>query len=289
MLDALTERYETLDEATFEVVRAITNLAATMKVLEAPDPHATAESLEASETTLEALAGFLEQLGATVQAAQRERLEAERLDTWLEQREPTPGQAEAEPGETLEGRNPFEEVPPLRRLSAPYSVLLNLERDLYAQRIRRPYRLRKLKEIWGDLGRIGSTHPSDGLTARLGRLTEYVDEAVGGRQADAPWSDDDIDAVRQLARRTADIAAWTDDELAERERQAWVERVRDWVETAEEEPESAAHMTEMLTRFLTDVPRDRQPDVRMLLERITELESIPSRLRKRAREQLEKS
>ena len=48
-------------------------------------------------------------------------------------------------------------------------------------------------------------------------------------------------------------------------------------------------MTEMLTRFLTDVPRDRQPDVRMLLERITELESIPSRLRKRAREQLEKS
>jgi len=284
MIDVLTERYEALDEATFEVVRAITNLAATMKVLEAGDPHATADCLEASERTFSRLANLLEQLGRAVDAAGAGRLEADRLTEWLDGREPAPGQPDAAAAEEIEGRNPFEQVSPMRRLSAPYSVLLNLERDLYAERIRRPYRLRQLKKIWGDLGRIGSTHPTDGLTARLGRLVAYVDRALDGQTADIPWSTDDIEDVRRLAERTDMITDWSEEELAKREREEWVERVRDWVETAEEEPESAGHMTEMLTRFLTDAPRRQKPDVRMLLERITQLESLPERLRKRASE-----
>ncbi|MFB6376150.1 MAG: hypothetical protein ABEN55_24200, partial [Bradymonadaceae bacterium] len=67
-----------------------------------------------------------------------------------------------------------------------------------------------------------------------------------------------------------------------REREAWVERVRDWVQTIEEEPESVAHMSEMFTRFLTDIPRETAPDVRMLMERILAIEELPEDLRGKA-------
>ncbi len=279
----LEHAHDRLDETTREVVETITNLAATMKVLEEPDPHATNSALEDSAATLRAVGTFLETLAEA--AGADHRLDPTTRETLLElEPPPSPETAAARAGSQTDDEttgNPFAEVTPLRRLSAPYSVLLNLERDLYANRIRRPFRLRKLKEIWGDLSRTGSSHPSEGLAARLGRLSEYLEAPKGG-EAGVPWSADDREAVDELAARTEAILEWDDRECRRRERRDWVERVEDWVETAEEEPGSVAHMSEMLTRFLTDLPAEPRPDVRMLLERILELEQLPEELRERA-------
>lgn len=266
-----------LDETTLEAVREITNLAATMKVLERADDQAIATAFETSAEALTALADFLD---ALAEAAGDGGFHEE-VQTRLVELEPPPGPDEVGGEPVAEDENPFVDISPLRRLSAPYSVLLNLERDLYADRIRRPFRVRKLKEIWGDLSRIGSPHPSDGLTARLGRLSEYLDGG-GSDDPGVPWSSADRRAVRRLADRTETIGAWDDDERHRRERDAWVERVRDWVETVEDEPESVAHMSEMLTRFLTDMPPRTTPDVRMILERILDLEELPDDLRRKA-------
>jgi hypothetical protein len=280
----LTASHEHLDETTSEVVQTITNLAATMKVLEASDPHATEEAYRASVDALEALGEFLDALAD--EANGDDGFEASTRELLLEL-EPEPGPETAEPSPSDEdeeaegGGNPFDDVTPLRRLSAPYSVLLNLERDLYSNRIARPYRVQKLKALWGDLSRTGSPHPSEGLVARLGRLSEYLDGSSSG-EAGVPWSDADREAVDALAERAATILDWDDEELHRREREDWVERVRDWVETAEEEPESVGHMSEMLTRFLTDLPQQPAPDVRMLLERILELEALPENLERKA-------
>lgn len=287
----LTASHEHLDETTSEVVQTITNLAATMKVLETSDPHATEEAYRATVDALEALGEFLHVLDD--EADGDDGFEASTRDLLLEL-EPAPGPETTEPSPTDKsddedeaGGNPFDDVTPLRRLSAPYSVLLNLERDLYSNRIARPYRVQKLKELWGDLSRTGSPHPSEGLVARLGRLSEYLEGSTSG-EAGVPWADADREAIDALAERAETILDWDDEELHRREREAWVERVRDWVETAEEEPESVGHMSEMLTRFLTDRPRTPAPDVRILLERILELETLPENLERKARQAVDK-
>ena len=271
-----------LDESTLTVVREITNLAATIKVLERADDEAVVSTYEASAETLDTLADFLEELADAADDGEVD----ETIRSTLVELEPPPG-SRPDGGAETEADNPFVELSPLRRLSAPYSVLLNLERDLYAGRIRRPYRLVQLKDIWGDLSRIGSPHPSDGLSARLGRLSEYLEGDASG-DAGVPWSEEDRRQVRQLVERTEAILGWDDDERDRREREAWVERVRDWVETVEEEPDSVSHMSEMLTRFLTDLPRDRAPDVRMILERILDLDALPDDLRRKAQTAVDK-
>lgn len=289
MTEDLRQTHARLDEATSEVIDTITNLAATMKVLEAADEHATLSALEESETTLEALADFLD---AIAEAADSDGQLDGNSRGALEELEPPMDAAGAEPedrepsaeadGDEPERDNPFARVSPLRRLSAPYSILLNLERDLYADRIPRPYRMRKLKEIWGDLTRIGSPHPSDGLVARLSRLHEYLDSS-GGSADGEPWSDDDRTELGDLIDRTAEIRSWSDDDLNRREREDWVPRFRDWVESAEEDPDSISHMTEMLTRLLTDLPTETTPDVQMLLDRLLDLEELNEDLRRRAK------
>lgn len=286
MLDAIRNTHERLDDASSATIRAITNLAATIEVLDEAGDDAIRTALESSASTLATLAAFLEAVAASVEAAGTE-LEAGTLLGLLEELEPRAGEAvpaERGPAKTDgsdSGANPFDGATPLRRLSGPYSVLLNLERDLYANRTRRPFRIRKLKEIWGDLSRIGSSHPNEGLVARLMRLTDHVDAALRGEETDGPWNREGIRAVRTLAERTESILEWSPDELRETEREAWIRRVGDWTETVEDEPGSVGQLSEMLTRFLTDRPRAASPEVVDILERISELEGLPNDLENR--------
>jgi len=290
MLDRVREAHDRLDRRTATVAREITNLAATMKVLESVDERAVDDALEETVDTIEALEEFLAALEEAADDVAAGELSREQFRDTVEELEPPPGpdpgcrtpepsQPRHEEGSNDEPEEPFAEISPLRRLSAPYSVLLNLERDLYAERVRRPFALRKLKEIWGDLNRAGSSHPSDGLVAHLGRLAASLDPDRDAAPSDVPWSESDRRAVADLAERTRAIRNWDAETLRRREREAWVERVENWVVTAEEEPGSVAHMEEMLTRFLTDLPREQTPDVRMLLERILELEDLAPELR----------
>lgn len=283
MLDALRNTHNQLDDASSETIRAITNLAATIEVLDEAGDDAIRTALESSRSTLATLATFLEAVAASLEGAGVE-VDAGTLLGLLEELEPRPGEIGPDPRESAgtdgsdSDANPFDGATPLRRLSGPYSVLLNLERDLYANRTRRPFRIRKLKEIWGDLSRIGSSHPNEGLVARLMRLTDHVDAALRGDEPDGPWSREEIRAVRTLTERTESILEWSPDELRQIEREAWIRRVGDWVETVEDEPGSVGQLSEMLTRFLTDRPRAPSPEVVEILERISELEGLPKPL-----------
>lgn len=295
MLEPVRDAHDLLDRRTATVAREITNVAATMKVLETADERAVDEALEETAAALDALEEFLAALEEAADGMASGELSRETFRDTVRELEPPPGPGAASPEppqpseEDSDGdpAEPFAEISPLRRLSAPYSVLLNLERDLYSERLRRPYALRKLKEIWGDLNRVGSSHPSDGLVARLGRLADYVDPDRDAGPSGVPWSASDRRAVADLAEQTRSIRNWDDETLQRREREDWVERVENWVETAEEEPGSVAHMEEMLTRFLTDLPRERTPDVRMLLERILELEELSPKLREKTERALD--
>lgn len=287
MDEQLRDAHRRLEEATGDAIRSITNLAASMKVLEAADEHATDAALEASREAFGALADFLE---AVARAAEPDGRLSERIVELLGEIEPLPSvesPTAGDPDDRNDGAtNPFADVTPLRRLSAPYSILLNLEGDLYGERIRRPYRVRRLKRLWGDLSRIGSAHPSDGLAARLSRFGEYLDQG-SAEETGAPWTQEDRESIRQLEQRAAEIIDWDEREVARRECEAWVDRVDDWVGTAEEEPGSVAQMSEMLTRFLTDLPANPTPDVRLLLERISELEGLSGELEKRVEQAIE--
>lgn len=295
MLQQLRDAHELLDRRTATVAREITNVAATMKVLESADERAVDEALEETAEALDALEEFLAALEEAADGMASGEVARDSFHDAIRELEPPPGpgaspeppQPAGEEGPDGDPDEPFAEISPLRRLSAPYSVLLNLERDLYAERLRRPYTLRKLKEIWGDLNRAGSSHPSEGLVARLGRLADYVDPDRDAGPSGVPWSESDRRAVADLAEQTRSIRNWDDETLQRRERENWVERVENWVETAEEEPGSVAHMEEMLTRFLTDLPRERTPDVRMLLERILELEELSPKLREKTERALD--
>lgn len=301
MLESLRDAHRALDETTERVVREVTNLAASLKVLESVDPTGVDECFEATGEALEDLADFLDAVDRAV--APDSSPDPTDLRELIGELEPAPGPevvrpdrgrsegAQTEPGGDGETDgnpgDPFGDISPLRRFSAPYSVLLNLERDLYAERLRRPFRVRKLKEIWGDLNRVGSAHPTDGLVARLGRLETYLGTDRGDSSTGVPWSESDRGEVRSLADRAREIGDWDRETLRRRERDVWVDRVENWVETAEGEEGSAAQMEEMLTRFLTDLPARRTPDVRMLLERLLELDDLPAALRRKTERALD--
>ncbi len=286
--DTLRERHADLDEAVRRTVRTISNFAATLDVLERPDTSRIEASLEATKHCLDELASWLTWLRETLTRVRNddEAPSFEDLVACIEQLEPPPKPPEQAVGAEDEssGEAMFESASPLNLLSAPYDVLLEAEGSMFRERIKRPYRMIELKRLWSDVTYIGERRSGARWTARLSLLHEWTSRAGRDTPDDAPWCEEDLVELRELVDRTETLLVWDRETIEDRERQRWLDRVSDWVETAESEPETAGETTEMMMRFLTECPEAPDDRVLDLLERIETNEDFQDEVRRAARE-----
>lgn len=294
-LETLDAGHDALDASVRDCVRTISNFAATLDVLGRPDANRVERALQATEGALDELADWLEAFRSALEAARDdeeapsfEALSA-RVDAW--EPPPSPPEGPDAPAATSDDSEEgpgelFESASPLHLLSAPYDILLEAEGQMFRERVKRPYRFVELKRLWSDVTYLGEQRASAGLAARLGIFYEWVDRAEDETPDDAPWGEDDVEGLRELVERAETILDWSRDEVEERERERWVERVSRWVETADAEPSTARNTREMMMRFLTEVPDAPDDRVRDLLERIETNEDFPDEVRNEARSSL---
>ncbi|MFB6263150.1 MAG: hypothetical protein ABEL76_05915 [Bradymonadaceae bacterium] len=281
-LDRVAADYRALGESLRGFLRTVSNFAATLEVTGRPDEDRLRSMLGTSARVFDQLATFLQTLdGAIERSTSGQPPRREAILDRFEELEPPPEAPEEGDETTPPGSTRFEGVSPLKLLSVPYDLLLNVEEQMVSERIRRPFRFVELKRLWGDTAYLGGDHPSDGLLARLTRLHERLREVLAGGGGQL-FDEELLEELGELSRRAEAAANWDGAEVAERERDWWIDRVENWVEAAETDDGPAHHTAEMMHRFLTDLPSAPDDRVADLLDRIAEAEAFPDELRDRA-------
>jgi len=319
-VDLFGKAHEDLDASLMETVEALTDAAASLKVFGEPDRGALRSAIGASAESIRALETCL---GLIAEAVGDEELEAgassggasdaagmlevvRELEPPISERSPVgaararPGEVGMSPGDGAEssgeqdkskepGGPPGEAAGDLRettamaKLMAPYGIAVNLESDLFRDRVRRPYLLRAFKQTWSEVRFMREREAGAGLVERLQQLFPTVRAAVEGEESDAdrderPWSSEDRAALAGVRETFEELNGLDDEEVQRRHRESWLRRVERWLETAESEPEAVAHMTEMLTRFATDIPQDQDARVQTAAQRMMALEGVPDQI-----------
>jgi HPt (histidine-containing phosphotransfer) domain-containing protein len=309
LLDTFVESHDRLDESLMTTIEALTDAAASLKVFGEPDRGAIRQALGASAESMRALECVLEAIAVIVDEDDGSRSDERRRHVLEEVRQreppiserPAVGAGRARPGDvgtmpqrgageepgTGPGGPPAEAAGDLRRstatakLMAPYGIAVNLESDLYRDRVRRPFLLRGFKQTWSEVRFLNEREAGAGLVDRLQQLHAALEDACRSPDADRdadPWSGADRAGVASAAERFDELANLEDEAVAERHREDWLERVERWLETAEAEPDAVAHMTEMLTRFATDVPRQQDARVQTAAQRMMALDGVPDEI-----------
>lgn len=306
--EAFRRAHGTLDDSLMASIEALTEAAASLKVFGESDRGALKDAIRHSAEAVGALHEALNAVATGLGSGDAEALleTVRELEPPVSER-PAVGAARAQPediggvsGGGREGERanaPFEERPAggppaeaagdLRettatsKLMAPYGIAVNLESDLYRDRIPRPYLLRRFKTLWSEIRFLRDRRAGTGLVERVQSLSTKVTNAVEGIEGDdeaRPWHVDDRDRLGELERAFRELYELDDEEIAGRHRDDWLERVERWLETAESESEAVAHMTEMLTRFATDVPRVQDANVQTAVQRMMALEGVPDEI-----------
>lgn len=274
-LEALRKGHERLETSSSELLDATATAAAHVEVAGEVDPESVERGLEATVEVWGDLLEFLECAADVADAVEEGSVERSAWRETVERLEPPP----AGPGGGAEEES-FDQVSPLRRLSAPYGVLLELEKDLHADDMKRPFRLRKLKEQWGDFERLGGRRPGEGLGSRLDRFAVFAAEGTDGGRA--PWRESDREALAELRERARTVLDWSAEQRRREERRAWLDRADRWLAAAEDQEASAGRMAEVPRRLLADRPEEVTPEVVERLERLASLDELPAELRRRA-------
>lgn len=318
-VDSFREAHEALDASLMETVESLTDAAAALKVFGEPDRGALRSAIGASAESIRALEQCL---GLIAEAIGDNEFEAgasadgasdaagmlavvRELEPPVSERSPvgaararpgevgmSPGDGAGSSGEQEESQEPggppgeaagdLRETTAMAKLMAPYGIAVNLESDLFRDRVRRPHLLRAFKQAWSEVRFLREREAGAGLVERLQQLFPALRAAVEG-ESDAdrderPWSSEDRAALAAVRETFEELNGLDDEDVRRRHRESWLRRVERWLETAESEPEAVAHMTEMLTRFATDIPRDQDARVQTAAQRMMALEGVPDQI-----------